>query len=242
MGCFAAAVFTLRVLFPTAAQASTNHTWTGSSAAGFTLTQGNSKTALANLNVQAVDKWSRNELMLGGSLTYGESAGVKSTEAADAKSQYNRLLAECFYGGMKLDVFHNGIADLKYRITLAPVAGYYLLKNTNSLINVEAGPAYIYTDQGHGINETKTGYPSLRLGQRLEQRLSHAAKLWETLEYLPRLEVFGNYLVNFEVGVDAVVTRQISLRTTLQDYYNSHQSVGRFNNDVRLIAGVAYKF
>ena len=232
----------LGAVFPAVAETSTNSTWTGSSAVGLTLTRGNSKTALANLSLQAKDKWSKNELLLGSSLTYGENAGTETTEAVDANGQCNRLFDERLYGGLKLDVFHDGIADLKYRITIAPVAGYYFVKNANTTLNAEAGPAYIYTDQGRGVNETRNGYPTVRLAERLDQKLSGSAKLWESLEYLPKVQELANYLVNFELGVDAAVTKQISLRTTLQDYYNSRPAAGRFNNDVRLIAGVAYNF
>lgn len=218
--------------------ATNKSTWEGSAAAGVTLTRGNSKTLLANVSINGSDKWEKNELLLGASGTYGETDNQKTTETADGNAQFNRLFTERLYGGFKVDLFHDGIADIHYRLTLAPLAGYYFIKNTKMTLSAELGPGYIYQDEGGKTDS----YFTMRAAERFEYHLSSNAKLWESLEYLPQVDDWSNYLVNFELGAEAGLTKKVSLRTVFQDFYNNHPAEGRLKNDLRLIAGVAYKF
>lgn len=217
-------------------------TWEGSAAAGLTLTRGNSKTALASLGLQGSDKWEHNELLLSATLAYGKTGTNTTTEHSDANAQYNRLFTERAYAGLKLDLFHDGIAEIKYRITVAPLVGYYFIKGTNASLKGEVGPAFIYADQGAGTNETWNGYFTARVGERFDWKLNDKAKLWQTAEFLPQVDDLDNYLFNFEIGAEAGLTKRLSLRTVLQDFYNNRPAAGRLKNDVQLIAGVAYKF
>jgi len=50
------------------------------------------------------------------------------------------------------------------------------------------------------------------------------------------------YLLNAEVGIASDITKKMSLRLVLQDNYNSMPSAGRKHNDLRLLAGIGYKF
>ena len=220
------------------AQSTNKSTWEGSAALGLTLTRGNSKTLLANATVQGSDKWDKNELLLSASVTYGENDNQKTTEAADGNAQYNRLFSERLYGGLKLDLFHDGIADIRYRVTVAPLAGYYFIKSTNVTLSGEVGPGFIYANQG---GKTKS-YLTARAAERFEYKLSATARVWQTAEFLPQVDNVNNYLLNLEVGAEAGLTKKLSLRAVLQDYYNNRPASGRLKNDLRLITGVAYKF
>jgi putative salt-induced outer membrane protein YdiY len=55
---------------------------------------------------------------------------------------------------------------------------------------------------------------------------------------------FKNYIVNFEVGIEADITadKKFTLRTFLQDTYNNIPATGRKKNDAKLVAALAYKF
>ena len=67
-------------------------------------------------------------------------------------------------------------------------------------------------------------------------------KLWQSLEFLPAVEDFSDYVVNAEVGIDTSLTKKLSLRTFVQDSYDSTPAAGRKKNDVKLVVGIAYKF
>lgn len=212
--------------------------WETLASAGLTLTKGNSDTLLANLGVTTARKWTGNEIGLGANMTYGEASGVKNVNNYNAFGQYNRLFSDRFYGGLKLTGLKDDIANIDYRLTVSPLAGYYFIKDAATQLSAEAGPSYVIEDLG-GVSRS---YAGLRVGERFERKFNDRAKLWQTAEFIPQVDRFSQYLFNFELGVDSAITQQVSLRAVLQDNYNSQPARGRKANDIRLITGIGYKF
>jgi putative salt-induced outer membrane protein YdiY len=234
--------------------ANTNQ-WETSAAAGLTLTRGNSETLLGTLSLNSSRKWPRDEVLLGASGTYGEQTTEQPERKADgtfilkddtdataanvqAFGQYNHLFNEEFYGGARLSGLHDRIADVKYRITFSPLAGYYAIKNPTTQLAFEAGPSFVAEKQGDEKNE----YIALRLAERFEHKFSARAKMWQSVEYMPQIDRWGNYIINFEIGAEASLTEKLSLRGVLQDTYDGEPAPGRKNNDVKLITSLVYKF
>ncbi len=218
--------------------------WDTTAAAGLTLTKGNSDTLLVTLSLDTKRKWEKDEVLFGVSGGYGESkvndVNTKNTEFLQGYGQYNRLFSEKFYGALRLDGQYDGIAGIDYRFKISPMAGYYLLKETNMTLAVEGGPSLIME---HLKGQESSAYWAARLAQRFEYKLTATTKVWEMVEYLPKVDDWvNNYLVNFEAGIDTAITKHWSLRVVFQDQYASQPAPGRENNDLRLIAGTAYKF
>lgn len=212
--------------------------WETLATAGLTLTKGNSDTLLANLGVTSARKWQANEAGLGASFSYGEASGLKNVDNVSGFAQYNRLFSERFYGGLKLNAVKDEIADLDYRVTISPLAGYYFVKATNTLLSAEVGPSYVIEQLG-GVSQS---YAGLRVGERFEHKFANRARVWQTADFTPQVDRFRKYLVNAELGASAAITDQVSLRVVLQDAYDSIPAPGRKANDIRLISGLEYKF
>lgn len=212
--------------------------WDVSAAVGLTLTKGNSDTLTVNGNVQASRKWDKNELNLGADITYGENDGVKNADSYGGYAQYNRLFSERLFGYARAQGLHDGIADLDYRITLSPGAGYYFIKNEKTSLRGEVGPGVVFESQA-GEDDT---YMTIRFAERWDQKINDRVKLWQSLEYLPNVEDWGKYVVTFEIGVEVQLSKHFSQRTYFQDIYNSEPAAGRDENDLKLVAALAYKF
>ena len=212
--------------------------WEGSAAAGITITRGNSKTELFTLNLQGQKKTPREEWFLGGDAAYGENEGTKNTEVLHGFGQYNNLFDGRFYWGLRADAMHDGTAAIRYRLTFAPLAGYFLIKKTNTTLAVEAGPGFVYQDQGDQTRGTMT----LRGAERFEHKFTSKTRLWETFEILPQVDRLSYYVVNAEIGVEAALNGKLSLRSYLQDTYYSIPAPGREKNDAKLVTAIAYKF
>jgi putative salt-induced outer membrane protein YdiY len=224
---------------PQTAVVSTNKpAWESSVSAGLSLTKGNSDTLLTTAAFKTRIKTLANEFMFGLDGAYGESDSVKNNETLHGVSQYNYLFGERFYGFFNLEGLHDGIADLQYRFTFSPGAGYYLVKETNTTLAVEAGPGLIFQRLG-GVDTT---YASLRLAERFEHKLNNGARVWERAEILPQANKLENFLVNAEIGAEAALTKTLSLRITVQDNFVNQPAPGRKDNDVKLIRGLVYKF
>jgi putative salt-induced outer membrane protein YdiY len=220
--------------------------WKTSIALGVTITRGNTDTTLASATAVTERKWLLNDLVIGADGLYGESKlpdESKQTETAEVLhgyTQYNRSITNGFYGYARIDGFHDGIADIKYRLTLAPGLGYFFVTNKTLDLSAEIGPGYI-KEQLDGESES---FVTLRVGEKFHYNLSSTAKVWESIEYLPEVDDFDNYIVNFEVGIDAALNKKknLSLRVVLRDSYNNEPAPDKLKNDFQLIAGLAYKF
>ncbi len=231
---------------------STTNQWQSSAAAGLTLTRGNSDTLLGTLSLGTGKKWDQNELSMGADGAYGSTkqtvtvGGVKTTDSqTTAQSlrgflQYNRLFTEKWYGYGRVEGLYDKVADIDYRFTLSPGVGYYFIKEKTTDFSAEAGPGLVTQKLG---DDSKT-YLTLRIAEKFHHALSDRARIWESLEFLPQVDDWNNYIVNGEIGIEADLnmTGKLALRVFLQDTYNNVPATGREKNDAKLVAAIAYKF
>jgi putative salt-induced outer membrane protein YdiY len=212
--------------------------WETSAAAGFTLTDGNSDSILFTGDIRTERKWSQDELRLRAEGAYGENEDVKNNELARGTAQWDHLFTERFYGFLRFEALHDAIADVEYRLTLTAGPGYYFIKNDRMLLSAEAGPGFIQEKLGSG----EDSYMTLRAAERFQYKISDHARVFQSLEYLPQVDDFDNYLLNFEAGVEADITKQVALRVTFQDTYDNQPAEGRERNDIKLISSIVWKF
>ena len=221
--------------------------WNTGLNAGLNLTRGNSKTLMLNGGVISEYKKSANEFRLAIQGAYGESAmtpsgGSNSTEQTTVQNargvaDYKRLFTERDYGYANGELMHDHIAGIDYRLIVGPGLGHYFLKSDLQTLSAEAGVAYVRQKLSGDVNNTV----NMRLAQRYEIKPMAGSKLWESVEYLPAFNDFGNYFINFEVGAEAAMTERINLRVVLQDQFNSRPAPDKEKNDLQLIAGIGYK-
>jgi len=214
--------------------------WETTAAAGLTLTRGTRDTLLVTAGLNTSRKWERDEAAFGVSGGYGEDNSVVNNEFVQGFGQYNHLFTERFYGGLRLDAAYDGIANLDYRVTLTPLAGYYLIKNAKTTLAVEVGPSAVMEQYSGESSDT---YFGIRFAERFEHKLTDSTKIWESVSYVPQVDRWmENYVITAEAGIDTAITKKWSLRVVLQDIYTSEAPTGIENNELRLIAGTAYKF
>jgi putative salt-induced outer membrane protein YdiY len=214
--------------------------WETSAAAGLTLTRGNSDTLLVTAGLRTERKWEKDEAAFGISGGYGEDNSTVNNEFVQGFGQYNHLFTDRFYAGLRLDAAYDGIAHLDYRVTITPLVGYYLVKNEKTTLAVEVGPSGVWEQYQ---DQSANSYVGIRFAERLEHKLTDSTKLWESVSYVPQIDRWAqNYIVTAEAGIDTAITKQWSLRVVLQDVYTSEPANNSVKNEMRLIAGTAYKF
>jgi Protein of unknown function, DUF481 len=233
--------------------------WESSAAAGVTISGGNSKSFQSTLSANSSRKWSKDEALLGAQAGYGESTVVKRADGLkDEKNrteayikgfgQWNHLITERFYGGLRLDAVNDAVADIDYRLTLSPLAGYYLIKDAATTLAVEFGPSLVHEKVG-GVSDT---YAGLRLAERFEHKFSTGARIWQSTEIVPQIDDFQNFIATSEIGAEAPLTKKLSLRLVLQHVYDSEPAIAgvtaggdtryKLKSDTKLIGALAYKF
>jgi hypothetical protein len=222
--------------------------WDSVASLDLTLTRGNSHTFLATVTLNTERKWASEELLFGGAAGYGTTTAKDST-GTEVKTetqnyvkgfgQFNHLFTERFYGGLRADGLYDEVADIRYRFTLSPIAGYYFIKETNTFLSGEVGPSLVTQKLDDLTPQT---YCGLRLAERYEHKFDTGAKIWESLEWIPQVDKFNNWILNAELGVSAPVYKSLDVRLVLQDWYNNQPAPGKLKNDFKLLAGVGLKF
>jgi len=212
--------------------------WESAITFGVTLTSGNSDTLLANTTFSTHRINPTNEWLFGADASYGENNAVKSAEILHGFGQYNHLFTPRWFGYARADGLHDGISDVKYRVTLSPGAGYYFIKTKATMLAGEAGPGVVF-ERLDGENKT---YLTPRLAERFEHKMDDHTRVWQSVEFMLQVDNPDNFLVNAEVGVEAALTKKLSLRTVVDDSYANIPAPSRKSNDVKLISGLAYKF
>ncbi len=223
---------------PAAIEMAKKYPWASSVSAGLTITRGNSHTLLYSGAIATDKKTPDNEFSLGASGAYGSQNSIQTVNNYGGFAQWNHLFTERFYDYVRADANRDVIADLDYRFNLGPGVGYYLIKQTNTTLAVEAGAGYQYEHLGGEYNSFATA----RLAEKFEHKFSDRARLWQTAEILPQVDKLQNYAVNFEIGMEASITKTFSLKTTLDDTYQSEPAAKHYRNDIKLISGISYKF
>jgi putative salt-induced outer membrane protein YdiY len=216
--------------------------WETIANAGFTMTRGNSHSTLFTAGIDAAKKWEQQEMSLGAKGAYGSSDGTRNTDFVNAYAQYNKLLSERAYFGLRVDGEHSGLSDLAYRVRIAPLLGYYVVKNERMSLAFEAGPSGVI-ERYQGPGTTTDTYLAARFAERFEYKISDTTKVWQYAEYIPSVKDWmDKYLINAEAGISTAINEQWGLRLVLQWVHDSMPVAGREYNDIRLIAGTEYKF
>jgi putative salt-induced outer membrane protein YdiY len=223
---------------PALSHAQIKYPWKNSVSAGLTLARGNTDTTLISADYSTTRKTPEDELGGNASLAYGEQNSKQTADNYKGDFQWNHLFTDRFYAYSRVEGLRDYIADIDYRFTLGPGLGYYVIKNKTTSFALGGGVNYEAQSQGGQANT----FATLRVADRFEYKLSDSTRIWQNFELLPEVDRFDNYLANFELGAEAALYKSFSLKTVFSDNYDNRPAAAHEKNDVRLVAGVGYKF
>lgn len=215
--------------------------WDKSLAFGFNMTDGNSNTVVTTMLGNLHRDFEKNiwDFSLAGS--YGEAdtadSNVKVKNRQDVRfiQDYKRVFGnEKYYFGWNSDFLYDDIAQVDYRLNIAPTIGYFLLKEDNLSFSVETGPGYIFEKVG-GV---KDDYFAPKVGERLDWTFSETGKLYHLAEYVFDTADSDNYLVRAEVGVESALSSLLSIVLAVKDRYDNQPAAGLEKNDLSIISAI----
>ena len=210
-------------------QAPSIHQPETTAAAGLTLIPWEQRNPAGHAEPDTKWKWEHDEVALGLAGGYGEDHKVRNTEFVNAFGQYNRLLSERFYVGLRADFNYDGIANLSYRVTVSPLAGYYLIKEARTSLAFEAGPSVVFEKYQNQSSDT---YAGLRLAERFEHKLTDTTKIWQSATYVPQLDRWTEkYLLTFEAALTPPSPRNGACGWSSR-HYDSEPAAGNDYNDL----------
>jgi len=229
----------------TLAQAEEPTGWQSSAGVNVSVNKGNSDTLLAGLNILTLRKWDKNEFTAGADAVYGDNrdllSGQRVTTAQNygAFLQYNRLVTTRWYVLGRGDARQDKVADINYRVTLSPGAGYYFIQREKTKLSAEAGPGVVFEQFEHGPS---SAYFTMRLGEKFSHSFNDKVRVIQQADITPKVDEWSDYVFNLQATLEADLTAKLSMRLTVQDTYRSQPAPGRRENDLRILAGIAYKF
>ena len=233
-------------LIPLVFLASTAHAETTAKIhAGGTLTRGNSETFTANAGLLREAKSDRSSLTQRIEGNYGETTATgdvtdTTVQTVEAEIDYKHSISDALYGVFNINAFHDDIAHLDYRLSVSPGLGYPVIKNDKATLGLELGVAWIREE--YDIEpDPSDDYAALRVAQVYSRQLSETAKVWQSLEWTPELASFGNYLLVAEIGIEANIVGDLSLRLVAQDKYDNEPPAGNDKNDLNVVVGLSYQ-
>jgi putative salt-induced outer membrane protein YdiY len=206
-------------------------------ALGLTVNEGNTDNSMFNAAFTYDRKLDeKNSVRLALDAAYGETDNDKTTDNANAAFDYRHLLSDRAYAALNASYKTDDIADLDYRWVVSPGLGYFLMKNDQATLGVETGPAVVGEKKGGETTEDI----ALRVAERYERSLSTNARVWQSAEYLPKIDDFDTYLLNLELGVEAPLSEKINVRLVARNAYDSDPAPGRDDNDLTVIGALSY--
>lgn len=207
---------------------------------GLTLEHGNSETLLVHASfLTRGEQESLGSILAGLEANYGESAvdDYKDTTVENARLFANakKTITPKTFAFLDGSLLYDDIAEIDRRTIISSGFGAYLVKSESASLFVEAGPGYVWEK----VSDVSDDYLALRFAERLEYALTPAARVWQSFEYLPRADDFGDHLMNAELGAEAAMNARLNLRVWLKNSYDSTPGEGLKNNDLSLIAGIS---
>ena len=219
--------------------------WQSTVSMNASVSRGNADTLLMVAALTSLRNWDKNRIAVGTDATYGSNSDPttrKETTTAQnygLYAQYNRIRSDRVYLGLRSDARQDRIAFVDYRTTVAPALGYYVIKNDRLKVKTESGPAFIFESlQGAGT----ANYLTLRLAEEVQWKFNETTSITHSMQYLPQVADFGNFVMNFTLGLSTKITDKASANITLHDNYRSVPAPGRRGNDLSLMAGISYSF
>jgi len=219
--------------------------WHGSAALNGLFTTGNSETEQLGFNAHAMKRWPDDRFSLGAEYSYGrqkdQNTGVTSTtvDYGAGFMKYDHFFIKKFYGYGSFKIEHDGVAGLTYRTTTGPGVGYQWFEGPTFNFATESGIAWVHEQfENTGTRD----FAALRFFYSTDWTPVKQLKLYNTLEYLPDIADFGQYLLNINAGSRATVWEGLFGEFRIEYRYNSRPDPGRQPTDVRYILSAGWEF
>ena len=120
--------------------------WSGSATLSLSMQSGNQHQTTFATAAELSRRTPATTLLLNYLGNYGEANGVQTANNNRFNGSYDvRLNRDWFLRPLQLELYHDELANIAYRVTASASAGYYVFDRTGLEWDVSAGPGYQYT-------------------------------------------------------------------------------------------------
>ena len=219
--------------------------WSGSVVAGLAVARGNTDSEGWKITADATRKGDNNTLTLNAGYAYEQqkdrTTGDRNTTVdnwfAQAKIEHN--LTERLYDYALMRVEQDNVANLQLRLSPGVGSGYRWILKPDEHFNTEAGVSWIYEQYS---NDGNTDHIALRLAYHYDRKLNEKVSLVHNVEYLPNVADWGDYNLNADLGLRAMLTEKLFAEFKVVWQHDSTPAPGALEDDLRYTVGVGLNF
>lgn len=218
------------------------HGWAVSANLSFALAEGNAQTESIGAGSTAIRTTRNDKTSINFSTLYSSDnkAGVTTADSTGGGVRYDRNVSPQFFAYGSSDFLTNGLQSLDLRSILASGFGWHAIKDKQQSLDLFGGGAWTrehYAATTTAVATTNS-FAALDLGESWSRMLGKPSSLTEQATFLPNMNQFGDYEVQFSAGLTSKLSKLLNWHVNVTDNYTSFPPVGTLRNDMVLTTGI----
>ena len=217
--------------------------WSGTVDAGFSMTQGNSKTRTFTGGLRGVRETPRNKFSVytNALQVKNSTSGKKVTTAQSiwTGARYDINVNKKWFAFGSSDFEYNKPQKLNLRAVLGGGAGYRAVSNDKTNLDLTLGGTHNYENFSTGL---KRHSAELIFGEEIKHKLSSRVRVTERFIFYPNLSRFGKFRALFDASLQTDINNWLGLHMTVGNRYNSQPVTTTKKNDFLLSTGLRVSF
>jgi putative salt-induced outer membrane protein YdiY len=214
-------------------------TWRGNLTVGGNLQSGNSETMNISAGISAVRRSENDRFSFSFLYSRTEDDGKKTAENTYGQLKYDYFLSQKWYLYLNVDMLSDEFADINFRTTIGPGAGYQIWEDENRALSLEAGVSYTSEDRDQGEDNN---WVSARAGVNYMQKLFGRVLFTDQFVIYPDLEDTGEYLLRNEASLVTDIGTKLACKLSNIWERNSSPDPDLDEDDLTWILGLQYSF
>jgi len=221
--------------------------WQINSSLGFALARGNSRTTNLAVGFNAVRATMHDKLTAYMNSIYassglvvapGVTAGVTANDILGGAMYQHDLFARAFVYGSG-DFEYNELQFLNLRSIWGAGAGYHVIKQTNTTLDLYAGANYTKETYSTGV---RRNLAALTVGDLFHHQIGKNTTINQAFDVYPELSHLGEYRFAFNISLATKIKTWLGWQSSLSDRYISDPIPGTVRNDLIFSTGLNFTF
>lgn len=216
--------------------------WQSKIGAGYQVTNGNNKTANANVTLDSKYKKDNQEWLIRGELYYGSSEGKMNAQKyfARAQSNSNFIRNPKWFTTRAFEADHDRFSNIDYRLLPSVGIGYNFRDDQVSKIATDISIGWEYTNfrDDSKSSSVATLIPHVYFDRVIVGKM----KFSQDLTMYPTFERFEDYRVRSLSSITNPLTERLSWRMSFLDEYNSNPRGDAKKNDTTFLTALEFSF
>jgi hypothetical protein len=219
--------------------------WQINSSLGFGLARGNSHTTNLAIGFNAVRATMNDKLTAYMNSIYassglvvapGVTAGVTANDIRGGAMYQHDVFERAFVYGSG-DFEYNELQFLNLRSIWGAGAGYHVIKETDTSLDLFAGANYTKETYSTGI---RRNLAALTVGDLFHHQIGKNTSINEALDVYPELSHLGQYRLALDISLATKIKAWLGWQSTLSDRYISDPIPGTVSNDFIFSTGLNF--